>query len=153
MALNQTAVLFRLNVVEFAFRLPIFVVGAVYFGVAGIVAARLVTALAVAACSAVAARELIGLSLRTQVFNSWRPVVSGLAMALAIVPMADWLADVRGLLPLILGLTAVGFVAGVVYAGSIFTLWRLAGCPDGFESKIAKVVGSYKGRVVASGSL
>ena len=93
---------------------------------------------------------MIGLPMRTQVFSAWRPVLSCLVMALAIMPMAAWLANVRGWLPLALGLTAVAFVAAVVYVGSLFTLWRLAGRPDGFESKIANVVGKYRGKVAAN---
>jgi len=147
MALNRTQVFLRLTLIELVFKLPIVFVGAVYYGVAGIVVARLATALFVAGFSALAVRELIGLPLRTQVFGPWRPMLSGLAMALAIMPMADWLANVRGLLPLILGLTAVVFVAAVVYVSSIFMLWRMAGCPEGFESKIANLLGNYKRRV------
>jgi PST family polysaccharide transporter len=147
MALNRTKIFLRLSLIELVFKLPIVVAGAVYYGVTGVVVARLATAFFVAGCSALAVRQLIGLPLHTQAFSPWRPILSGLAMALAIMPMEDWLANVRGLLPLILGLTAVVFVAAVVYGGSIFMLWRLAGCPEGFESKIANVLGNLKRRV------
>jgi PST family polysaccharide transporter len=35
-----------------------------------------------------------------------------------------------------LGLAMVVGVGALVYASSIFVLWRLAGCPDGFEAKV-----------------
>ena len=152
MALNRAKIFLRLTLLELVFKLPIVVVGAVYYGVAGIVVARLATALFVGGCSALAVRRLIGLPLHTQILEAWRPILSGLAMALAIMPMADWLANVQGVLPLMLGLSAVVFVAAVVYGGSIFILWRLVGCPEGFEAKIANVLGSYKRRVRADRS-
>ena len=124
--------------------LPVVLVGAMYYGVAGIIAARLSTALVVAGCSAIAVRELIEVPVRTQVFSQWRSILSGFAMALAITPMAVWLANVRGLLPLAVGLALAAFVAISVYVASIFALWRLSGCPEGFESKIAKVIDTYR---------
>ncbi|MDQ8727661.1 lipopolysaccharide biosynthesis protein [Bradyrhizobium sp. LHD-71] len=142
MALNRTEIFLRLALLELFFRLPIVLVGAISYGVTGIVVARLATAFVMAASSAVAVRELLGLSLRAQVFSAWRPVVSTLAMALVIIPMEAWLANVRGL-PLALGMSGVIFVAVVVYAGTIFILWRLAGCPEGFESKIVGALAHY----------
>jgi O-antigen/teichoic acid export membrane protein len=136
MTLGKTSIFLRLSLIEFAVRLPIVLIGALYYGIAGVLAARLITAILMAGCSMSAVRELIGLPIRTQVFGPWRSMLSCVFMAMAVMPFHDWLLETRVYGPLVFGLAVVVGVAALVYASSIFVLWRLAGCPDGFESKV-----------------
>jgi Polysaccharide biosynthesis C-terminal domain len=115
--------------IEFAVKLPIVLIGALYYGIAGVLAARLITAMLVAGCSMFAVRELMGLPIRTQVFGPWRSMLSCVFMALAVMPFHDWLSGIRVYDPLVFGLAVVVGVAALVYASSIFVLWRLALIP------------------------
>jgi O-antigen/teichoic acid export membrane protein len=148
MTLGKTRIFLRLNLIEFAVKLPIVLIGALYYGIAGVLAARLITAILVAGCSMFAVRELIGLPIRTQVFGPWRSMLSCVFMALAVMPFHDWLSGTRVYGPLVFGLAVVVSVAALVYASSIFILWRLAGCPDGFESKVVGFLRSQSKRII-----
>lgn len=136
MALNRTKLFLRLSSIEFIFKFPLMLFGTLYYGLAGVVVVRLATAIVVAACSMFAVRGLIGLPIRTQVFGPWRPIVSCLLMAMVVFPLERQLTGVQDFLTLVLGLSAVVGVAALVYPSSIFFLWRVVGCPDGFESRI-----------------
>jgi PST family polysaccharide transporter len=144
MALSRTNLFLRLSSIEFFFKLPLIFFGTIYYGVAGVLIARLATAVVVAGCSMLAVRELIGLSVRSQAFGPWRPLLSGVVMACAITPLESWLSGIRGYGPLVLGLATVVGMAAVVYTSSIFLLWRLAGCPEGFESKVARILRRFR---------
>jgi hypothetical protein len=55
---------------------------------------------------------------------------------MVVFPLERQLTGVQDFLTLVLGLSAVVGVAALVYPSSIFFLWRVVGCPDGFESRI-----------------
>jgi hypothetical protein len=74
-------------------------------------------------------------------------MMSALIMALVIAPLEGSVANVTGFSQLILGLAIVLGVGAIVYASSIFLLWRLAGCPDGLEFDVANLLASYSRRV------
>jgi O-antigen/teichoic acid export membrane protein len=146
-SLNRTGIFFRLISIEFFIKFPLMLSAAFYYGIAGVIAVRLVTALVMAVCAMLAVRELIGLAMRAQLWGPWRPVISSIIMALVIAPLEGPFTNVRGFLQLTLGLTIVVGVGAMVYASSTFLLWRLAGCPDGFESNFAGLLASYARKV------
>jgi PST family polysaccharide transporter len=148
MTLGKTSIFLRLSLIEFAVKLPIVLIGTLYYGIAGVLAARLVIAILVAGCSMFAVRELIGLPIGTQLFGPWRSMLSCVFMALAVMPFHDWLSGITGYGPLVLGLAVVVGVGALVYASSIFILWRLAGCPDGFESKVVGLLRHQSKRII-----
>jgi O-antigen/teichoic acid export membrane protein len=146
--LNRTRIFFWLSLTELLFKLPLMIIGTLYYGIPGVLAVRLATALVVAGCSMLAVRGLIQLPLRAQLLGPWRPTLSVIIMAVMIAPLEGWLASVEGFLQLIVGLVAVAGVGTVAYTSSVFLLWRLAGCPDGFESDAASLLASYSRRVL-----
>jgi PST family polysaccharide transporter len=143
MALNRTKIFLRLSSIEFIFKFPLMLFGTLYYGLAGVLVVRLATAIVVAACSMFAVRGLIRLPIRAQVFGPWRPIVSCLFMAMVVFPLERRLTGVQEFLPLVLGLAAVASSGAAAYGASIFLLWRLAGCPDGFESRIVGAVRTF----------
>jgi O-antigen/teichoic acid export membrane protein len=149
--LNRTIIFFWLSLAELFFKLPLMLIGTLYYGIPGVLAVRVATALVVAGCSMVAVRGLIRLPLRAQLLGPWRPTLSVVIMALMIAPLEGWLASVEGYFQLILGLVAVAGIGSVVYTSSMFVLWRLASCPDGLESNVASLLASYSRRVLRAG--
>jgi O-antigen/teichoic acid export membrane protein len=143
MALSNTKIFLRLSSIEFIFKFPLLIYGTLYHGIAGVLVVRLATGIVVAACSMFAVRKLIRLPIRTQVFGPWRPILSCLVMAIVVFPLERRLAGVEEFLPLALGLAAVASSGAAAYGASIFLLWRLAGCPDGFESRIVGAVRNF----------
>jgi O-antigen/teichoic acid export membrane protein len=145
--LNRTSVFFRLSLVELCIKFPLMLVGVIYYGIPGVVAVRLITALAMSGCTMLVVRELVGLRLRDQLRGPWRAMVSVATMAAAIVPFERTLTNVTDIIKLIFDLTIVGGIGAIVYVSSMFLLWRLVGCPDGLEFHVAKLLTSLVRRV------
>ena len=145
--LNKTGILFRLVAIELVIKLPLMLVAVLYYGIPGVIAVRLATAVVVAGFAMLAARKLIGLSMRDQLLGPWRPMMSVVIMALVIVPLEASVANVAEVSQLIPGLAIVVGVGAIAYASSMFLLWRLAGCPDGLEFNVASLLASYSRRV------
>jgi PST family polysaccharide transporter len=144
--LNRTIIFVWLALAEFSFKLPLMFIGTMYYGIDGVLVVRLATGFVVAGCSMLVVRELIRLPVWTQLIGPWRPMLSVTIMALAITPLGGSLASVQGVLQLLLGLAIVVGVGALVYVTSMFSLWRLAGCPDGFESNVAGILAAYSSR-------
>jgi O-antigen/teichoic acid export membrane protein len=146
-SLNRTSVFLRLSTAELCIKLPLMLVGLIYYGIPGVVAVRLITALAMSGCTMLVIRELIGLRLRDQLLGPWRAMVSVAIMAVALVPFEGAFANAADLVKLTLDLTIVGSIGAVVYVSSMFLLWRLVGCPDGLELHVANLLASCVRRV------
>jgi O-antigen/teichoic acid export membrane protein len=149
MALGQTKVFLKLSTVEFLLRLPLTVPAVVYFGITGAIAVRLGLAVIMTIYSMFIIRQLTGLSVVTQLVGPWRPIASGMIMALALSLLGGWMSDLHGFLPLTIGLTVVVGIAATVYGAALFLLWQFAGRPDGFETKIAVFLGICVRKLIA----
>jgi O-antigen/teichoic acid export membrane protein len=142
MALNRTRILLHLASIEFLLKLPLTFVGAAYYGIAGVLVARVGIALVIAGGSMLAVRELIALSIRDQVLGPWRPILSCIIMAAFIVPLESRFRGLPVNLSMVAGLIATIFLGAVVYSASMFLLWWIAGRPrDCLESKVTDFIG------------
>jgi O-antigen/teichoic acid export membrane protein len=148
MALNRTKMLFVLAAIEFSFKLPLLVIAAMYYGIEGVLVVRVASAILVAGSSMFVVHRLINLPISAQLLSAWRPIVSAIIMILAIVPFEGWLNSMQNVLPRILGLGLVVGVGALVYSGSVYLLWRMANSPDGPESKLADLLGTYSRKVM-----
>ncbi len=148
MTLNRTSIFFRLALIEFLFKLPLMLIGTWFYGIAGALVVRVATGFFVSGCSMLAVRELIRQPIWAQLLAPWRPTLSAIVMALAVMSMDGLLTNVNDHFHLILALLWVACVGAVVYAGSVLMLWRLAGCPDGFESSVMGFLVNYSRKVL-----
>lgn len=145
MSLGQTKVLARVSVVELLIKASLLAVAAVHYGIAGVIAARLVTATLMAGYGMLMVRMLIGLSLQNQIVGPWRQIASCGIMAIAVFPCARYLSDIHSPAGLIVGTGLTVALGALVYAAAIFLLWRLAGRPDGLEPKAVHIMtGLYR---------
>ena len=85
MATGQVRLLFQRNLVELAVKVPLLVAAATLFGIPGVVASRLAMAVIIAAVSMHLTRQLIGLSIASQVAAHWRALLSCLVMTAAVL--------------------------------------------------------------------
>lgn len=146
-SLNRTNVFLRLGLIELTIKLPSMLLAIVYYGIPGVIAVRLATALIMAGWTMHVIRELIGLRLRDQLFGPWRATLSTLIMVAATFPLKERFADMQGIAQLILDLTIVGAVGGTVYIASMYLLWRLVGSPDGIERHLTKLLAGAAQRI------
>lgn len=144
---NKTNVFLRLGLIELFIKAPLMMVGLLYYGVAGVIAVRLIMAVVMTGCTMFVVRELIGLRLKDQLLGPWRATLSTAIMAAAIALLQGRFADPPSILQLVLDLTIVGSVGVAVYAVSMFLLWRAAGSPDGVELHVMKLFASGMRRV------
>lgn len=144
---NKTNVFLRLSLIELLVKTPLMLVGLVYYGIAGVIAVRLVTAVAISGCTMFVVRELIGLRLRDQLLGPWRATLSTAIMAAAIALLQGRFADPQSLVQLVLNLTIIGVVGVATYVVSMFLLWRAAGSPDGVEHHVMRLLTSGMHRV------
>jgi O-antigen/teichoic acid export membrane protein len=136
MTLNQAHYFLRRNAFEFCVKLPILIIGGIEFGVFGIIAARVVSEVAVALYCATIARRLIGLGMLRQIMGPWRSYVSTLLMAAGVIYLQTWLqAGFSELRPIILLTVLISAGAGI-YGASLTLLWLGCGRPAGLEHVI-----------------
>jgi O-antigen/teichoic acid export membrane protein len=139
-SLERSRVMTRLVIIELLIKLPLMLVGIIYFGITGAIAARLATAWMIAGFSVVSVRRLIGLRIRDQLSGPWRPVMSAAIMMVLVYAAKAWFVARPGFVPLGVELGVIVAIGAFVYAGSMFVLWNLAGRPDGLESHALRLV-------------
>ncbi|WP_423958820.1 lipopolysaccharide biosynthesis protein [Bradyrhizobium sp.] len=140
-SLNRTSIFFKLSSIEFIFKLPLMVIAAVYYGLSGVLVVRVVTGVFVTGCSMLAIRGLIKEPVWTQLLAPWRPILSAVAMVLAVVALDGRLANDHDHVQLVFNLVVTAAIGAVVYASSMILLWRAAGRPEGFESNVLGFLG------------
>jgi O-antigen/teichoic acid export membrane protein len=133
LALNQAHYFLRRNAFEFCVKLPVLIIAGIKFGVFGIIAARVISEVAVALYCATIARRLIGLGMLRQIMGPWRSYVSTLLMAAGVIFLRVQLqADFFDIRPIIL-LAELTSAGAAIYIGSLTLLWLGCGRPPGIE--------------------
>jgi hypothetical protein len=135
MTLNRNRIFFSRSVLEFFIKLPLVAGGAIWFGLTGVVVARLLSDVALAIISMALARDLIGMSVMRQILMCWRVVGGGVAMSAILIVLRPMLDRLEGF-ELAVGLFAVSAVGGVIYLAAILALWFGARRPAGLESMV-----------------
>lgn len=133
LALGRPDIMLKQVAADSATKIPLVILGAVMFGIPGVIAARAVSSCVSAIASFYFLRSLIGTSMLHQIQVAWRILVSGAAMALVLYLIRPFLIDQPGLL-LGLLLAVAGGLGMMVYVSSLFALWIFSGRPEGMEA-------------------
>ncbi|MBP2276032.1 lipopolysaccharide biosynthesis protein [Sphingomonas sp. PL20] len=133
MALGRTNVFLRQSLCELCIRVPAAILGALWFGVYGVIGGRAVTSVLMSLVSAWFVRDLIGIPIIRQLLRPWRPALAGGALVLVLAALRPDLAILNGPV-LALSLIGCGFCAIAAYAATMLLTWFLSGSPSGFES-------------------
>jgi PST family polysaccharide transporter len=147
MSLNKTKMLVWRNLFEMCIKLPCVITGAIMFGFAGVIGARIISeTLTVAFCMFIV-RRLLGIPVLQQLTNCWRGVAAVAVMAAVLTASAhvvDWGPDVFGMIAT-LGVQVM--LGAVTYCGALAALWRMTGKPPGLEATAARILGHYWQRI------
>jgi PST family polysaccharide transporter len=147
-ALGATRTLFIRSVMLMIFRVPIVLVGLYFYGLTGLLVARVVSGLLESLVNIYIVRSLIGVSAWEQVRVTWRSAVSGLVMVAAVLMVRTLLPPVDSIATAILALLILVPVGAVTYVGAHILVWVAAGRPGGgIEVEIHKVFEKYGGRL------
>jgi PST family polysaccharide transporter len=135
-AMNQAHYFVLRNAFEFCVKLPVLIVAGIEFGVFGVIAARVISEIAVAVYCAILARRLIGIGILRQIAAPWRSYVSALVMAAGVILLRTQIqaafADIR---PIVL-LASLASAGAGIYTTSLTLLWLGCGRPPGIEHLI-----------------
>jgi O-antigen/teichoic acid export membrane protein len=136
MALGQTAIFFRQSLCELCIKVPATILGALYFGVAGAIAARAGSSLVMGIVSAAYVRSLIGVPLGVQLVRPWRAFAASAVMAALLLALRPWLQTLTGF-DRGLGLVGVGAGGMMLYLVVLMLVWQASGRPRGIETVAA----------------
>jgi PST family polysaccharide transporter len=140
-AAGRPELVFSRNFLDLLFRIPATVVLTVLFGVTGAVAAMALSEMVLAMICIRSVKQILGLSIRAQLFQPRRSIMSAGSMGLA-VEILRWLEPPHpGLLSTFLFLLSAIPAAAISYACMHLLLWQLEGRPDGIERLAITLVG------------
>ena len=151
MALGQTREIAWRNMVQILVKLPLVIAGAIAYGVAGVIAARLISETATALFCMSSIRRLSGLSLAAQFSVNLRAITSCLMMLGAVLWLDASLQFNQALAAQFLRLLLLVGTGITVYTACLLFSWRLAGCPRGLEDTALRGLRALRRRVLSEG--
>jgi PST family polysaccharide transporter len=134
MALNQTKELTWRNLVQLAVKLPLVVLGAIFYGFAGVIAARVISECFTSIYCMVVAGKLLGISVIGQITDNWRSCAAAFVMFETINDLLPPFAVGNGAATLAASIVLVIAIGAISYAGSLIILWWASGRPSGIEA-------------------
>lgn len=143
MALNETKQIFWRNLFQMFIKLPLVIVGAVMYGFAGVIGARLVSEAICAVFCMTIVRRLIGISVVDQLKICTRSIISVLLMWAVLAICAPWLNVGNGIWPQLVQLAATVTIGATVYGSCLLVLWKLAGNPPGIEAIFLRTIENF----------
>ncbi|MDB5562333.1 MAG: lipopolysaccharide biosynthesis protein, partial [Hyphomicrobiales bacterium] len=140
--------LFIRSVILLVFRVPIILVGLYFYGLTGLLAARVVSGLLESLVNIYIVRSLIGIGAWAQVRVTWRSTVSGLVLVAAVLMVRTVLPPVDSITTAVISLLVLVPVGAVAYVGTHIIVWLAAGRPSGgIEVEIASRLHKLSGRL------
>ncbi|MBB2696647.1 lipopolysaccharide biosynthesis protein [Rhizobium phaseoli] len=147
-ALGATRNLFNRGIVLLTFRVPIVLAGLYFFGLTGLLVARVISGgVIVSVVNFYLVRSLTGLSPWRQLFVTWRSWVSGGAMVIALLALRNFSDPITTNFIAAKMLIETVVLGGSVYCCSHALLWVMSGRSQiGIEPEILKAGSSALGR-------
>ncbi|WP_267432675.1 lipopolysaccharide biosynthesis protein [Sphingomonas sp. GM_Shp_1] len=144
MALGYVRLLFMRDLQVLLVRLPLMVLGAIFFGVPGLVATRVLAGLYQVSVGMMLARRLAGVSIMRQIATHMPTLIGCITMSLGVWAVADRGWRVIGGFDLAQELILRVIVGGLVYLVTRFAIWFAMGRPEGLERDAAAMLGKLR---------
>ena len=133
MATGQSREIAHRNSVQLLVKLPLLIVGAIKYGFAGVIAARLISETATALFCMASIRKLTGITIATQLWVNLRAIISSLVMLAAVLLLNSVFQFPLTFTSQLLRLLLLVSVGATVYVSSLTLCWYFSGCPAGLE--------------------
>ena len=140
MAKGQTKLLFIRDAQMLVLRVPIIVAGLVYFGLPGVIYARILSGLISTVVNMLLVKRLIGLPFFQQLAANFRALASVAVMAAGVWGVSHLLSAPTDKLALASHLAILVVAGAVLYIGSSFVLWLAMKKPNGPETEVQRIV-------------
>jgi lipopolysaccharide exporter len=146
MATGETKLLFKRDLQGFAFRIPFILVGMYFFGLIGVIYARVLSGSFAVLLNFNVVKRITGLSFAAQLTANWRSLISVMIMAATVTVAIHWTGHHLSDASLLLELAVSLGVGPAAYLGSNWALWITAGRPAGPETELFRMIGVILGR-------
>ena len=144
MTLGRTRELFTRDMIVFAIRMPVIILGLVLFGITGVLIARIVAMLSTVTIFLGFARNIVGVSVRDQLRGCSRSMAALAIMTLCTLSFKSLAQHAAGINAItLLATVAVGALS---YAAAHGLFWLLAKRPYGVETELLKIFGNILNR-------
>lgn len=140
MAVGQTPMLFKRDLQAFLFRSPFIVLGIYFYGLSGIIYARIFVGIAGLFFNINIASKITGLTFIQQMRPNIRAFVSVTAMAIVVGEFGNQLPESHHIfinLKKVMILTPLG---AIIYGSFMVAQWHIAGRPNGPETEVASLL-------------
>lgn len=142
MALGATQEMAWRNLFQMLVKLPLVVVGALMYGFAGVIAARLVSEACTALFCMASIQRLVGASILAQFAVCMRSVVSVGVMLTGLAVLSPYFTFGYGQQAQLAQLLLTAGAGAFIYTTSLIALWWFAGRPSGFEEMALRSIAS-----------
>lgn len=153
MALGQTREIAWRNFVQLLVKLPLIIIGAIEYGFAGVIAARLISETVTALFCMASIRKISGLSIGKQIWVNMRAVISCVVMLGAVLGMDATVQFPQALAPQLLRLLLLVGIGVVVYSGCLLLSWHVTGRPRGLEDTVLRSLHALRQRAASAGQI
>lgn len=133
MALGDTKLLFKRNLLECSVKVPAVFYGAIHFGFLGVIIARMFSEIVAAMFCLIMVHRRIQMPLQSQIFAGWRSAASAGIMAISIQAASRLFIVPNGIVASIAQIAVLVPIGAVAYVAAHVGLWFLVGRPDGLE--------------------
>jgi O-antigen/teichoic acid export membrane protein len=133
MSVGNTKFSFRRYLLEFCFKIPICLIGGIYFGFYGVIVSRFVAETIAAGYCVFSVSKLLNLSIGKQFFVLWKAFVSVMVMCIPVLLCLKYIPYGFGML------TCAMFSGAAAYVFTILILWVVSGKPAGIETMIMRI--------------
>lgn len=140
MATGRTKLLFRRDMQNLAFRLPLIAAGMMIAGLPGIVYARVLSGIISIPLNMAIVREVIGVSLRAQVLQVHRSIIAVALMVGAVILVDFVLGEAEGQYALVKRILVFIATGAGSYIGAHGLLWLYACRPAGPEREAIRAL-------------
>jgi O-antigen/teichoic acid export membrane protein len=147
MAKGETRLLFVRDTQMFLVRVPVIALALIFYGLHGVIIARVGTGLLGAFVNMLLVRRLTGLTLLQQLGANSRAFISVAVMAVGVVATLAYLPFTTDYSTLIVHLAILVAIGAVLYCGTSLLLWLIMRRPAGPEREILTIAGKVRSKL------
>lgn len=143
MAMGQTRQLFWRSIQLLVIRLPIVICGLWFYGLRGMVVARVLAGFVSIFINMRQVRQLIGVSIIQQLASNLRAIASVVIMAAAVLLVDAAMPADHTSLMLGMRIATLSLTGAISYVGASWLLWSAMGKPSGPETELTNMLGQF----------
>jgi lipopolysaccharide exporter len=147
MAAGETRLLFIRDTQMLLLRMPVIAIALVFFGLTGVILARIFTGLFGALVNMILVRRLIGVTVVRQLTANLRALIAVTIMAVGVTVALRELPYATDHLMLIVEIGILVTLGAVIYCAATLALWLAMNRPSGPETEIVSLLSKVRSKL------